>query len=300
MPRLDQLLGIIRTPFLALTPVCVLLGMGSAYWVNGAIPVGYVVLVFCGALMAHISVNAFNEYTDFNSGLDLHTERTPFSGGSGVLPAAPELVPLAWWIAVGSLTITAVLGIWLVILCGIALLPLGLLGMAIIVSYSTWIQRHPLLCLIAPGLGFGPLMVMGTHYVILGNYDATAISASLIPFFLVSSLLLVNQFPDIEADSQVGRRHYPILIGPHASSFLYGSFLLASYLVLVGSVIMNFLPIASLLGLITLPVAVKAFAGLQRLTDSPEASELIPIMAMSALLSLSTPLLVLAGLVLPK
>ena len=45
------------------------------------------ILALAGGLLAHISVNALNEYLDFTSGLDLTTLRTPFSGGSGTLPA---------------------------------------------------------------------------------------------------------------------------------------------------------------------------------------------------------------------
>jgi len=45
--------------------------------------------------------------------------------------------------------------------------------------------------------------------------------ASLVPFFLVSDLLLLNQFPDAAADERVGRKHIPILIGRRASSFIH-------------------------------------------------------------------------------
>jgi len=30
---------------------------------------------------------------------------------------------------------------------------------------------------------------------------------------LVNNLLLLNQFPDVDADKTVGRRHYPIAVG---------------------------------------------------------------------------------------
>ena len=77
------LLQSMRGPFLVLTPVCVLLGVGTV--VANKAPVDWSLLFLCllGALLAHISVNALNEYADFRSGLDLATLRTPFSGGSG-------------------------------------------------------------------------------------------------------------------------------------------------------------------------------------------------------------------------
>ena len=75
---------------------------------------------------------------------------------------------------------------------------LGLAGLLLVFGYTIWFTRDPYLCLIAPGLGFGPFMVMGTHFVLTGNYAWTAFIASLIPFFLVSNLLLLNQFPDVD------------------------------------------------------------------------------------------------------
>lgn len=42
-------------------------------------------------MLAHVSVNTFNEYLDFKSEPDLITKKIPFSGGSGALPQTPEM-----------------------------------------------------------------------------------------------------------------------------------------------------------------------------------------------------------------
>jgi 1,4-dihydroxy-2-naphthoate octaprenyltransferase len=68
-------------------------------------------------------------------------------------------------------------------------------------------------CWLAPGLGFGPLMVMGTEVALAGQYTLEGFVASLVPFFLVNNLLLLNQYPDIEADKAVGRRHFLVVYG---------------------------------------------------------------------------------------
>jgi 1,4-dihydroxy-2-naphthoate octaprenyltransferase len=161
-----DILGPMRVPFLILTPACVLLGIGTAFYSGTHINFLHVLLVLVGALCTHISVNAFNEYDDFKSGLDTHTQRTPFSGGSGTLPAKPEMARTALAIALISLGIIALTGIYFTCLHGLALLPLGLLGIIVIVAYTPWLTRNPILCLIAPGLGFGPLMVMGTYFAL--------------------------------------------------------------------------------------------------------------------------------------
>jgi 1,4-dihydroxy-2-naphthoate polyprenyltransferase len=77
------LFGPMRVPFLLLTPVCVVLGAAAAYYGQGAFRWDWFLIALAGGIFAHISVNAINEYEDFKTGLDHHTIRTPFSGGSG-------------------------------------------------------------------------------------------------------------------------------------------------------------------------------------------------------------------------
>ncbi len=107
-----QLLGPMRVAFLVLPPVCVLLGLGTAAWTNVPINAVHLVLIFIGALAAHISVNALNEYFDFKSGLDLRTMRTPFSGGSGTLPANPAMARPALNTGLIALAVTGLIGLY--------------------------------------------------------------------------------------------------------------------------------------------------------------------------------------------
>ena len=294
MNNRKALLGPVRLPFLVLPPACVLLGVGTAVWTQGSINALYVVLAFVGAVAAHISVNALNEYFDFRSGLDLRTERTPFSGGSGTLPSSPEMERPALTIGLVALAITAVIGLYFLTVWGWALLPLGLLGFVVVAAYTPWLTRSPLLCLLAPGLGFGLLMVMGTDFVLTGSYTWTAFVASLVPTFLVSDLLLLNQFPDVEADASVGRRHFPIVAGRRTSSLIYGAFLLLAYLSIVVGVVLGLLPVASLLGLLTLIIAVPTAINVYRHAENLE--KLVPLMGINVLLTVVTPVLGAIGL----
>jgi 1,4-dihydroxy-2-naphthoate octaprenyltransferase len=285
-----------RLPFLVLPPACVLLGVGTAAWTHGEINVLHALIVFVGSLAAHISVNALNEYFDFRSGLDFRTQPTPFSGGSGTLPANPEAARSALLTGLVTLGLTALIGIYFLIVQGLALLPLGLVGLVVIFTYTIWLTRYPLLCLIAPGLGFGTLMVMGTDFVLTGSYSWTAFVVSLVPFFLVSNLLLLNQFPDVEADQTVDRRHYPITIGRKASSVIYIAFLLGAYLSIVVGWALGLLPAAALLGLIGLVIAVPTGIGAYRYAQNLE--RLGPYMGFNVILTVLTPILTAVGLLL--
>jgi 1,4-dihydroxy-2-naphthoate polyprenyltransferase len=294
MTELKTITGPMRVPFLLLTPACVLLGIGTAVWQADRVSIWAAIFVFAGAVAAHISVNAFNEYFDFKSGLDLKTERTPFSGGSGTLPEKPDMVRTTLVTAWISFAVTALVGIVFLFIRGKALLPLGLAGLILVFGYTIWFTRNPFLCLIAPGLGFGPVMVMGTHFALTGSYTWTAFWASLVPFFLVSDLLLLNQFPDVAADRSIGRKHFPITIGREKSSYVYGLFLALTYLSIVVGVLFGWLPGEALLGVLSFVIAVPAFIGAHR--HHAHMEKLLPFMGLNVVLNLLTPVLVAVGL----
>jgi 1,4-dihydroxy-2-naphthoate octaprenyltransferase len=285
---------LMRADFLYLDVACVMLATGAAVWTHGQINLPYLALAFVGAVCAHVSVNSLNEYEDFKSGLDLRSRQTPFSGGSGTLRTRPDLAPVARRIGVVSLAIAAVIGLYFLLVRGWALLPLGLLGLVVIVLYTNWITHLPLLVLIVCGLGFGPLMVNGTYFVLTGQYSWAAFFASLAPFFLGNNLLLLNQFPDVEVDRAMGRRNLPIVIGQRASSVVYVLFLLATFSSMVAGVWLGYLPLATLLGLLTLPLAVVAAVGVVRYAEN--LPKLLQAMGFNVLLNITIPVLMAIGL----
>lgn len=284
--------GPMRPPFLLLPPVCVFLGMATAFAELGHVHVTWTCLALLGALAAHVSVNALNEYVDCRSGLDTRTHRTPFSGGSGALPQRPALAYVALIPGLTGLGVCFAVGVYFTLLRGVGILPLGMIGIIVILAYTPWLTHRPILCLTAPGLGFG-LMTLGTHFVLTGNYSTTAVVASLVPFFLVSDLLLLNQFPDREADMTVGRRHLLIVLGARGSSVVYAGFLIAAYVVVIVGVLAGVMPKLCLLGLLSAPLAVLAMRGAYRFGEN--IPKLVPYMGLNVVLNLVTPVLVGLG-----
>jgi 1,4-dihydroxy-2-naphthoate octaprenyltransferase len=294
----NALIGPMRPNFLVLTPACVLLGIATAFWSGASLNPVIIVLILTGALLAHISVNALNEYHDFKSGLDLITEATPFSGGTKSLPENPEKAHWALMTGMVSLVLMACIGIYFLMERGLWLLPVGLLGIIIIYTYTPLITRSPLLCLIAPGFGFGPLMVMGTDFMLTGQYSWTAAMASLVPFFLVNDLLLLNQFPDVDADRQFGRDHLIIRIGRKSGAIVYNVFLILAYVSIIAGCLLQVLPWGALLGLVTLIIAVPVMRGVIRHADNIPG--LLPFMLKNVIINISTPVLVALGLFLMR
>lgn len=286
--RLATLWRTLRPRFLLLAPACVSVGLASASRQPGvAISAADVALVLGGAVAAHASVNVLNEWHDAVSGLDASTERTPFSGGSGALQARPDGVPLALALGLLLLALTVAVGLVLLARHGLVLLPIGLAGLALVLAYTPWITRHPWLCLLAPGLGFGPLMVVGAQLSLTGRHSPTAWVASLVPMALVSGLLLLNQFPDVAADRRVGRRHLPLLWGrPRAARVLAGLFV-AGFGALAWGAGSAALPVAVLLLLPAAAPAAWVASQAMRHADAPAA--LLPAMATLVALCLGVP-----------
>jgi len=254
-----------RPPFLVLTLVCVFLGFCTSFVTGTAINNTLFVLIFIGAISAHISVNMLNEYHDCNSGLDFKTKKTSFSGGSGALPNNPNMANIVLLFGLLALLITVVIGIYFMVtmggVIGNKLLPIGLVGLIVIITYTQWLNRMPLLCLIAPGLGFGLLMVVGTHIVLTLKYSALVWLVSLIPFFLINNLLLLNQYPDMQADASVGRKTFPLAFGIERSNQVYALFMVTTYSLIILYILVGILPTMSVIALMPIPLALFALVG---------------------------------------
>ncbi len=296
--RYPPILGVIRPSFLLLTPICVLLGITVAYASGAPVDWTACTLAMIGAVAAHVSVNALNEYEDFRSGLDLRTARTPFSGGSGTLVADPRLAEAARMIGLGALMLTALCGLILAWRVGWGLLPIVASGLVLVYFYTSKINRNRWLCLVAPGLGFGPLMVVGTYFSVTGTWSGSALLASLVPFFLVSNLLLLNQFPDLEADRSVGRDNLPIGLGLQRSLLVYGLFAVLAFASLGLGVATGLLPPTALIAMTTFPIAVAVYRGVNKTIHAggPFTSSLVPWLALNVVLCLLTPALFSVGM----
>jgi 1,4-dihydroxy-2-naphthoate octaprenyltransferase len=295
MSRVKTWLLEIRAPFLLVTLVSVLVAVSVAVYQSYHINALYLGLAFVGALLSHVAVNVFNEYFDYKSGVDFKTMKTPFSGGSGVLPAGLLNPRSVYILGISCVAAIIAIGGYFIYVHGPLIIPVGVVGIVTIYFYTTHITKSPLLCAIAPGLGFGPLMVMGTYFALTGTYSLAAGLASLVPGFLVSNLLLLNQFPDVEADASVSRRHFPISIGLAKSSLIYIALVLAAYLALIVSVEVGKLPDLALLGLVTLPLGLLVVMGVRKYHNRIE--HLVPIMGRNVMLTLFFPMLMAIGII---
>jgi 1,4-dihydroxy-2-naphthoate octaprenyltransferase len=282
-----------RPQFLLLSVVLAFLGTCIA-WHDGAFHPGYALLAFVGLLLTHISVNTLNDYFDYKSGIDLGAKRTPFSGGSGVLPAGTLTPRQVLWLGISSLVLAIPIGIFFVIETGWRLLPLLVVGALCILLYTPVILKTywPEW---APGLGLGALPVMGMYFIQTGAYTWRLVIASIPSFILVHNLLFLNEFPDVEADRKGGRRTTPIVIGVDRASRIYVALTITVYLWVIGSMVVSYMPVYCLGAFLTLPFAIKAIRGSMQHSD---ISKLVSALANNVLVVLVTQLLLGVGYIL--
>ena len=266
----------------------------SIAWYNGAFHLGHAILAFIGLLLCHISVNVLNDYYDYISGIDLKTRRTPFSGGSGFLPAASLNPRHVLQFGMACFLLAVPIGIYFVLVSGWLLLPLLIVAAICILLYT------PLLTKLgwpewSPGIGLGALPILGAYFVQTGEYTLPAVVASIISGILVHNLLLLNEFPDAEADKTAGRKTLPITMGGRGAGIVYTTLTIILYLWIIAWVAAGLMPVFCLIALATLPFAVRAIQGALRYQDE---SKLMPAMANNVLVVLLTQLLLGIGYVL--
>lgn len=289
---MSNIAKITRVNFLPLTVAIVLAGLAAAFYSHGTLLPIDAFLVMVGALLTHASVNAFNNYFDYRSKIDVRTPKTPFSGGVEILVKGMMKPSEALAVSLFCIICAAVIGIYFLVRLFNLLLPLVVYGAIIIVFYTPILSRVPALSEIVAGSGFG-LMGLGVYATQAGVIDAPGIAIFIPITILVALLLFLNEFPDAEVDRVAGRRHTVILAGKKASAWLYVAGQAATYGSIVVAVVVGAAPFPVLLSLLSLPVAYKA----ARITlkNYSRTPELVPALGSNVIFILTTITLMACG-----
>lgn len=285
-----------RPQFLLLSVVLVLLGTamsfhdGHFHWLR-------FILTTVGLVLAHASVNILNDYFDYRSGIDIATTRTPFSGGSGILPAGLLEPKGVYAFGLGCLLAALLIGIYLTAVSGWQVLPLVIGGGVVIYFYTSYLTKW-MAGEIWAGLGLGTLPVLGTYFVQTGSYSSEALVASLAPGFLTANLLLLNEFPDVAADREAGRYHIVIAMGKTRAGWVYAGLMAMTYLSIIVGVACAVMPPLTLMALLTIPFAVKAIGIAFRHHD--DLDKIIPALGANVITVLATDGLLALGYLVTK
>jgi 1,4-dihydroxy-2-naphthoate octaprenyltransferase len=295
LPRLKSWFLETRPQFLTLSIVLAFLGTAVA-WYDGDISLWHALLAGFGLLLTHASVNILNDYFDFRSGIDKATRRTPFSGGSGILPARLLTPRQVLWLGIAAFVLAMPIGAYFIAIRGWNLLPLLVIAAFFILLYSPVILKRPWPEWVA-GVGLGAFPILGMYFAQTGSYTYTAAVACIPSAFLVHNLLLLNEFPDVEADKLAHRKTVPITLGKNRAAIFYSMVAIAVYIWIIIWVALQMMPVWTLLALLTLPLSVKAINGALHHDDT---TKFMPSMAANIVVVLLTQLLLGIGYILGR
>ena len=235
----------------------------------------------------HAAGNTWSDYFDFKKGVDREDTVGGVSITSGEFSPC-EIKRLASWL----LAVAVVSGLGIMYFTGLPTLYLGLAGCALTLLY-------PLLKYHALGdldifLTYSLLPVMGTSYVVTGEFVDKALWIVLPIGLITVGILHINNSRDMEHDKRAGIRTFAMLVGKRASSVIYCLEVILPFVWVIGCVIYGSMPVWSLLVLIALKPAIdnarKALAlpkeGMSAVCGLDEATAKLQLM-FSLLLSIS-------------
>ena len=247
-------------PKISITSVASMaIGAALAWGTPGYSP-SWLLLILLALFALEVAKNAWGEIYDFDSGTDLAVrpeDRTDFSGGKRVLVDGLLSRGQTWAIAGMFGAVGLALGLLIVLLREPAVFWLGLGG-----AVLAWSYHGPPLQLAYRGLGelvvvlcYGPIIALGTYWVMTGSSSLVVVALSLPLGLLIAAFLWVNEFPDYLADVGAGKRNLVVRLGRRrAAQFLPIIYLLA-FALLVSLPWLVALPQTVALGLIAVPTA---------------------------------------------
>jgi len=295
MAFLKAFLGVARGPFLLLPVTLVAAGAAAAAWAGAFSPLRTIVALV-GLVVLHMAVNILNEWSDYRRGIDLATERTPFSGGSGTLPDGLMRSRTALVSGLITAAVGLAIGLWFLTEIGPAMIPVLVLGGVAVLLYTDLFARAGIGEIFA-GLGLGALPVAGTALVQEGWLPTAAVAAAIPAFCMTFNLLLLNEFPDESADRAGGRRNLVLMLGRRRAAWVYVGAAVAVPVSLVVSVVAGWLPWPALAAVVPSVLLVKPF---EWALGDPDAPVPLPALGANVVWNLATNAVLAAGLVLAR
>jgi 1,4-dihydroxy-2-naphthoate polyprenyltransferase len=270
-----------RLPFLTGSLLPVAAATGLAYLTDHVWNFLLFGLTALGVAALHLGANLINDYYDSFGSDPLNRNFTPFSGGSRVIQEgrmSPEQVKIMAYLLFS-------LGVG----CGLVLIfqgrpwvaVIGLLGLG-----AAWFYSASPVQIMSLGLGefmiflaFGPLLSFGAYYVQTGKFSLAGAAVSLPLAWLITAIIWINEFPDMEADLAAAKHHLVSRLGLKGSRWVYAGLMIAPFVSLFVLMEIFHLPDLIVAALLPLPLAVRAVRLAFRTV--PTDPEFVPIQALT-------------------
>ena len=215
-----------RTLPAALVPVMV--GSALAIYQGIFFPAYSIIALLCSILI-QIGTNFTNDLYDHLKGSDTKERKGPLRVLASGLISVKEM---KWGIFLVFFT-AFLLGLYLVYSVGLVILWIGILSIIAGLAYTA--GPFPLAY---NGLGdlfvfifFGIVGTVGTYYLHAQQFTTLAFLISLPVGALITNILIVNNYRDIEEDKTAGKNTLAVLLGREFSRYEYVFFILISFFI---------------------------------------------------------------------
>ncbi len=274
----------------ALSPVVV--GTALAF-ADGGFALLPALAAAAGALLLQVLSNFANDYSDFFRGAD-----TPDRLGPVRVTSAGLIAPDALRRGIIAVIALAVLvGLYLVWVGGWPILLIGVAAILAALAYTggPFPFGYYGLGELFVFLFFGVVAVCGTYYVQTLALAPPVVTASVAVGALITAILVVNNYRDLETDRRAGKRTLAVRLGRRGTQIEYAALFVVAYVVPpVLWLLLHMSPLV-LAPWLTLPLAVRLIRTLAAATDGPTLNKTL---AGTAQTGLFFSLLLAAGIVL--
>lgn len=238
-----------------------LLGCAFAYFYYDHFNLGAAILLFIAVVSFHLAVNGHNQYTDY--------QRFKDSGSASENNIIAKFkIPLsgARLIIASLVFLSAVIGIYLTVRAGWILLLIGLLSFIVGYAYSG--GPHPILKTPlgepASGITMGYNITLLAIYINIYNqpqfdrlFWLKGLIVALPAILVISNVMLGNNICDRDEDVRIGKRTLVYYIGRANALKVLTTCYVLSYIMIVVAVLLRYLPLITLLTLVTGPLVFR-------------------------------------------
>jgi len=237
-------------------------GCALAFGVKGSFDVFWFAVSLLGVYLIEIGKNASNEVVDYITGVDRYVapdKRTPFSGGKKTIVDGKLTVTEAVLIAMLTFGAACIIGIYIMLFREPSIFWIGLAGVLIAIFYSV-----PPIKLAYRGFGelavgfvFGPLILSGMYKAMTHEITFPVIIVALPIGLLIANVLIINQFPDYEADARGNKKNLVVRLGKKKAVNVYALLYILAFSSFLAIAVIFKNPLW-LLGLTGVPLAIKS------------------------------------------
>lgn len=248
---------------LSLTLSSTTIGMLIAYkdgFINfekGSYDLLYIALVTLAGMLILSCANLINDFYEGTFKYERSGEKTyRFLGYDRTL-----FDLLVFFTSLMCLGAAGLIGIFIMFSRNINLFWIGIIGMIGAYAYTgePFVYKRHALGTVLSFILVGPLMVLGSYMVFNDALTLRPILIALPASLMVPLMMLSNEIRDFETDKSKKIKTLTSLLGLKKGYTLFKTLLIMAYVLILGYVITGLLPLSSLITLITIPLAIKAY-----------------------------------------